>query len=296
VAGERVRIGTRRPADSPEWLGSGEVVPFDLTKPAAFAAACDGSAAVIHLAAPNEIESARDPERALDLTAGATLRLLAAAESAGVKRFVYLSTAHIYGSPLAGEIDEDTLPRPVHPYAISHRAAEDFVLAALRRGAFGAAVVRLSNAIGAPERPDVDRWTLVGNDLCRQAVTHRTIRLHSSGLQRRDFIALPDVTAAIHHLLTIPESFLGDGLFNLGGECPLRIVDVAERVAKRCRTVLGFEPPILRPDPRSDESSATLRYSIEKLRATGFAPTASIDEELDATLQLCARAFHPSTG
>ena len=49
--------------------------------------------------------------------------------------------------------------------------AEDFVLAARDRGLIGGFVLRLSNGIGAPAHPGVDRWTLVVNDLGRQVLT-----------------------------------------------------------------------------------------------------------------------------
>ena len=62
------------------------------------------------------------------------------------------------------------LPLPDIPYAITHRAAEDFTLMFASRGKLDARVVRLSNAFGAPAHGSVDRWTLLVNDLCRQAV------------------------------------------------------------------------------------------------------------------------------
>ena len=115
--------------------------------------------AIVHLAAMNEMDCARDPAAALEVNTALTLRLLNAAVAAGVRRFVYLSTAHVYGAPLRGHIDERALPRPVHPYAITHRAAEDFVLAAFDAGRIEGVVLRLSNGVGAPAHAAVDRWT-----------------------------------------------------------------------------------------------------------------------------------------
>jgi UDP-glucose 4-epimerase len=152
-------------------------------------------------------------------------------------------------------------------------------------------VVRLSNGFGAPAHPDVNRWTLLANDLCRQAVETGALQLRSSGLQRRDFITLGDVGRAVDHLIALPSDSCGDGLFNLGGESPLRIIDLTELIADRCGTVLGYVPPILRPEPRPEEESLPLEFRIDKLKRTGFFLEGDFAGEIDATLRLCQDAF-----
>ena len=124
-----LRASTRRPPrDRPAWAGTMRVVRADLLDDGALAAVCDGVDTVLHLAAMNARDCAADPERAHIVNVTGTAKLLAAAETAGVRRFVYVSTAHVYGAPLRGEISEETVPRPAHPYATTHRAAEELVL------------------------------------------------------------------------------------------------------------------------------------------------------------------------
>ena len=212
-------IGTRRDEIVVrDWIENGDVVQMDLASKNSLEDACAGVRHVIHLAGLNEIDSAKDPEKALAINGHGTLRLLRASEKAGVERFIYFSTAHVYGAPLEGRITEQTVPRPVHPYAITHRVAEDFVLAAHDSGSLTGIVLRLSNAFGAPNSPYANRWTLIVNDLCRQAVRSGRLTLRSSGLQKRDFITLEDVGKAVAHFLRLQRSECGDGLFNLGGE------------------------------------------------------------------------------
>lgn len=287
-----LRIGGRqREGVFPSWLACGSPVSLDLLSNESLVSACSGVETIIHLAALNEIDSSSDPERALLVNGLGTLKLLQAAEKAGVSRFIYFSTAHVYGAPLAGTITERTLPRPVHPYAITHHIAEDFVLAAHDRNALTGIVVRLSNGFGAPADSSVNRWSLLVNDLCRQAVTSRVLALRTSGLQRRDFIPLEDVARAVEHFLFLEPSLCVDGLFNLGGESPLKIIDIAERIAGRCQVVLGYTPEVNRPQPLLDEVSADLDFSIEKLKSSGFSLSGNMDEEIDATLLLCKEAF-----
>ena len=287
-----LRLGTRQ-ADLPvpTWFANGEAVSLDIMRDEDLDAACRGVRSVIHLAAMNEIDSTADPQQALIINSLGTLKVLRAAERAGAERFIYFSTAHVYGAPLVGTITEQTLPRPIHPYAITHHVAEDFVLAANDQGTLTGIVLRLSNGFGAPINAGVNRWTLIVNDLCRQAVTTKKLALRSSGLQQRDFITLADVGRAVAHFLDLPAEQCDNRLFNLGGDASLRIIDITERIADRCESILGFRPAIERPDPNPGETSEPLDYRIDKLKATGFSLIGNFDEEIDATLRLCQQAF-----
>jgi len=288
----KLRITTRQTVvQIPSWLRNGEIIQVDLMSEESLKSACAGIKHIVHLAALNEIESSTNPELALTVNGLGSLKLLCAAEKAGVERFIYFSTAHVYGAPLQGTITEKSLPLPVHPYAITHKTAEDFVLASHDQKVLTGIVLRLSNGFGAPMRPDVDRWTLLVNDLCRQAVTTRKLVLRSAGFQKRDFITLLDVSRAVSHFLGLPVDQCGNGLFNLGGECSMRIIDMVKLIAKRCYKVLGFKPKIIRPAPLPEETPTALDYRIEKLKSTGFILNKNTNAEIDATLLFCQNEF-----
>ncbi len=267
---------------------------LELTDSASMRRACAGVNVVVHLASPNEVVSAADPERAMTETGLGTLMLLNAAIDAGVERFVYFSTAHVYGAPLEGRINEMTLPRPVHPYAIAHRVAEDWVLAAHDAGKITGAVLRLSNAVGAPMSAEVDRWTLVAADLCRQAVEKGELTLRSSGSAYRDFIPLSDVARAVEWAIETPSDVIGNGLFNLGGANTLSVLELAEMIQRRCETVLSYRPKISRPSSNSSEAVRPLAYQIDKIVGCGFTLTGNLEQEIDATLRLCRGSFAPA--
>lgn len=282
-------LGSRREHLPPTWLPGVRVVRMHWNNPENLLSVCDGIDTVLHLAAMNDGQCARDPVAALEINGVNSVRLVEAAKNCNVGRFIYLSTAHIYGSPLAGRIDETTLPCSRHPYASSHRAAEDVVLAA--RSQLTSIVLRLSNGFGVPAHADVNCWMLLANDLCRQAVTDHRLVLRSSGLQQRNFVTLYDVARGISHMLDLPSSAIADGLFNFGGGCSLRIVEIAEIVQARCTRVLGFTPEIKCPEPLPGEVGGELEYCIGKLLATGFNPSDNFDEEIDATLRFCHQFF-----
>jgi UDP-glucose 4-epimerase len=277
-------LGTRR-ATPPAWAAGIALALLDWSSQAALRAACEGIESIVHLAALNDAECARDPIAAVDVNIGCTQRLVCAARDSGVRRFVYMSTAHVYGAPLAGILNEDTITRARHPYASSHRAAEDVVLASPEK--LTGVVMRLSNGFGAPVDPAVNAWTLLANDLCRQAVHNRQLVLKSSGLQRRDFIAMHDVARATAHMLDVPAGQIGGGLFNVGGGRSTSVLEMAQLVQRRSAAVLGYTPEIIRPEPAAGEVAPLLDYQIDRLLRTGFSLEGRYDDEIDATLLIC---------
>ncbi len=278
-------LGSRTVQASPCWLPSAQVVAMDWRSPQSLTLACDGINTLVHLAGMNDADCLRDPVAALEINAVNTARLMEAAKVAGVKRVIYFSTAHVYGPSLVGQINEFTLPKGRHPYATSHRAAEDVVLAANEK--LVSVVLRLSNGFGVPAHPAVNAWMLLVNDLCRQAITQRSMTLRSFGLQQRDFVTLHDVAQVVSHMLDLPKEMLADGLFNVGGGKSTRVIEMAQLIQARCTEVLGFTPEIIRPDPAANEANPNLDYCINKLLATGFTLTGNPQAEIDAILRMC---------
>lgn len=129
------------------------------------------------------------------------------------------------------------------------------------------------------------------NDLCRQAVTQRTLTLRSAGLQRRDFVTLQDVGRAFSHVLDLGKEQVGDGVFNIGGAWAPRIIDMVELIQARCFSVLGFTPDIILPEPSDSEVTLELDFRIDRLLASGFELSGNAATEIDATLMLCRDAF-----
>jgi UDP-glucose 4-epimerase len=283
----KVRLTSRHCPSPPVWLSKSETVSLDLLRPETVEPAMRGVKAIVHLAALNESESLADPQKALLVNTLGSLHLLEAAIRAGVERFIYFSTAHVYGSPLTGHITEHSIPRPIHPYAITHHSAEEFVLAAQEKGSLLGIVIRLSNGFGAPTHAGVNCWMLLINDLCMQAVRDKKLVLRSSGSQQRDFVTLHDVGGVVCHFLELPHTDCADGLFNMGGECSMTAWVMAQRIIKCCREILGYEPEVVRPEPSSNEVELDLRYDISKLKKTGFLLSGNMDEEIRQTLKMC---------
>lgn len=285
--GHKVMLASRRAMQRPAWLPDAEVVQIDWADPEQMTGICAGVDAVAHLAGMNAEDCETDPAVALAFNGGATARLVAAAITAGARRFLYLSTAHVYSSPLVGTISETTVPRSQHPYATSHLVGEVAVRSASSPGKIEAVVARLSNAFGPPAHVGANCWMLLLNDLVQQALDTRRIVLRSSGLQRRDFIPVGEACRALAHLLDLPKDKLGDGLFNIGSGWSPTVLEMAERVAHRVDLVLGYRPTIERLEEVSAAASVGLSYQPTKLMETGFSPAGEkvIDEEIDSLIR-----------
>ena len=280
-------LGTRRKTrDIPDWAESFKIIHLDICDSLSIEKAVVGSDTVVHLAALNEHESIKDIEAAWKPNALGTQALLSAANRKGVQRFVYFSTFHVYGD--YGEtITENSPARPHHPYAATHRAAEDMIRFYQYYKNMDTLILRLSNGFGYPMDIGIDRWTLVFNDLCRQAVTSGKMVLKSSGKQYRDFVSLHDVGAAVEHFLFTIQGKWGDGLYNLGGDGSLSIAEAAKTIAKVYEKKYNKRIPIEIAGKDDEGPCNPAHLNIDKLKATGFQLTGDMEIEIEQTLSLC---------
>ena len=292
--GYDIVLGSRRQTRPPEWLPQANVSQVRWDSTDSLKLICTGVDAVIHAAGMNAQDCARDPVRALNVNGLATANLLQASIEQGVKRFIYISTAHVYESPLVGEITEETCPRNLHPYATSHKAGEDVVRYANKQGKIEGIVVRLSNAFGAPAHKDVDCWTLLVNDLCRQAIETQKLQLHSSGLQRRDFISMGEVCRAIECIVScIAERSISEKI-NVGAGVSESVLGMAQLIQHRCKQLFGFEPNLYRPQAGAEIIGEALKLRVDKLIEIGFIPGSDRNVEIDKLLLFCSSVFTSS--
>jgi UDP-glucose 4-epimerase len=262
------------------------------SNPACYDAICRNHDLVVHLAAMNERDCEMEPEQALLSNGLVTLNLLRAAQSAGVSRFIYVSTSKVFGDNPTGTIDETSMPSPTSHYAITHRVAEDYVLAAHRKRLLQGLVLRLSNCVGPPADPGVNAWTLIANDLCRQAATKGRIVLKGTGLAWRNFIPITDTVSALQHVLTMPTELISDGLFHLGGSASMRIWDLALLIAEHADRLFGQSTETKRPLlNQSVVDYPMFDWRVNRLISTGWSARANLGAEIDGVLRMCREVF-----
>ncbi|HUX91561.1 MAG TPA: NAD-dependent epimerase/dehydratase [Gallionellaceae bacterium] len=293
-AGHEIILGSRNASSPPDWLPQAEVKQTKWHDGRDLEHACNGADVVIHAAGMNAQDCLTDPVAALEFNGLATARLLEAASRSGVKRFVCLSTAHVYANPLLGTITEESCPHNLHPYATSHLAGENVVLSASERGRIEGIVLRLSNAFGAPAHQGVNCWMLLVNDLCRQAVQAGKMVLRSSGLQQRDFISMQQVCRVIERLSLQDSDSLRPNLFNVGSGVSQSVLEMAQLIQQRGKLILGFEPELRHPETGADEKHEILEFRPERLAKIGLYVDHDNNIEIDRLLAFCNASFNPS--
>lgn len=293
--GHDVVLGSRRARPAPAWLREGGVVRTDWDDAGSLEAACAGADVVIHAVGLGARESAEDPDAAFRVNAGHVERMVDAAARAGVRRFMYLSTAHVYSSPLSGRITEDTPLTNEHPYAASHAAGETAVLEATEAGSVDGVAVRLANGFGVPARRDADCWGLLVNDLCRQAVETRRLRIRR-GDAVRDFVALSQVTADFVRMLDMASFAPLKGTVNLGSGRATTVGAMARLVQDRAADVLGYRPPVLSEAGQgSDAGRQDLEYGTLRPLPRPSDPEGAWRNEVDDLLRFCRTEFTESS-
>ncbi|WP_026442572.1 NAD-dependent epimerase/dehydratase family protein [Pseudacidobacterium ailaaui] len=258
----------------------------DLSDPDSIAALdLDGSSTLVHCSGIVD-EDFLDAGRAFRQATQGMAALVKKAKSAGVKRFAYVSSAHIYG-PFYGTINETTPPNPLHDYAIAHFASEQI----LRRAAssdFCVLVLRPCAVFGIP--PDTSRfrrWALIPFGFPREAVVKGTITLASRGLQRRNFVGAQDIASVVHGWLHQHEDPLPFSAVNPIGKDSMSVLAFAELCAQVAERVTGRPCRVIRPDgPDPDPDS---------FEYTSIYPQDFAKADLAKTLEQWIRILHAAT-
>ncbi|MET8857098.1 UDP-glucose 4-epimerase GalE [Streptomyces sp. NPDC004579] len=119
---------------------------------------------VVHLAARKQVgESVAQPTRYYQENVGGLATLLEAVAGAGVERFVFSSSAAVYGNPDVDLITEGTPCAPMSPYGETKLAGEWLVRAAGRAHGIATVCLRYFNVAGAasPELADTGIFNIV---------------------------------------------------------------------------------------------------------------------------------------
>lgn len=236
--------------------------------------------AVMHFAAFSQVgESVVQPLKYYRNNVAETIALLEAMRMHDVKRFVFSSTAAVYGEPQAIPITEDHPCRPTNPYGHTKLAVERMLADCDAAHGLKFIALRYFNAAGADESGEIgerhDPETHLIPILLKAATGQiDPIRLFGSdyptddGTCIRDYVHVTDLARA--HLLALDALMSGarSAVYNLGsshGYSVRQVIDCAE-------TVTGKKLPVVEA-PRRPGDPAVLIASSEKIRnALGWVP------------------------
>jgi nucleoside-diphosphate-sugar epimerase len=224
--GYRVRVLLRRPTAMP--IDCAHAVIGDLSRPVNMAAALSDVDTLIHSAglAPAMTGSPDDDFRRLDIAA--TGNLAAAAQRAGVRRFVYLSSLRAQADVSSRDVlTEDQHPVPTDAYGQSKRAAEQ----ELSKLDLDWVALRLALVFGPGAKGNMGR--LIGLARSSYPLPFGALRA------RRSLLSLENLATAVETVVTSPQPL----------RCPLIVADpdalnVAEMITA-IRAGLGRSPGLV---------------------------------------------------
>jgi len=286
--GHEVRILSR--TTHPElsrWSQQFEVIIADVAQYPFIENCCRNIDIVIHTAALNEVDCRARPEEALLVNGLGTRNLLEDAHQNRVRRFIYLSTFHVYGIPKTEIITEKTLPEPLNSYSITHHLAERYCRQYEAESKLKSYILRISNGFGAPLFRSVNCWTLVVNDLCATAFKQKGIVLKSKGTQERDFIGIKDIIQGVEIFVERDIADQGDNVYNLGSGQNISIISLANTVAEVYRERYNQDIKIEVPmDAAEPDFKISFRFSIDRIKKLGYQPTSVMKEEINNIFKL----------
>lgn len=279
----RRAIGTEIVHDDKE-----SVIIDDIGAYTDWSSAVMGVDVVIHLAGRAHImrEQSADPLASYrQVNTEGTVRLARAAASAGVRRFIFVSTIKVNGeSTSIKAFHENDLPNPIDPYAISKWEAEQSLWQIARETNLDVVVVRPALVYG----PGVK-----GNFLSLLRYIRSGLPLPLSDCDnRRSFIGLTNLVDLLVRCTTHP-SAAGETFLVADGEdlSTEELVRRAARALGRPARLLPIPAPWLRFGARLvgrkaiyERLCGSLRVDSGKARRLlDWAPPYSVDEELGDT-------------
>ena len=236
--------------------------------------------AVVHFAGSIVVpDSMRDPLGYYLNNTVKSRMLMACAVKAGIPRFIFSSTAAVYGNPLTQPVFEDAAPAPISPYGASKLMTEWMLKDAHAAHDLQYIALRYFNVAGADPQGRAGQSTPRATHLikvaCQTALGQRgELEVFGAdydtpdGTCLRDYVHVSDLIAAHADALAHLRKGGASGIFNCGygkGYSVLDVIKAVERVngatlpvkyagrregdpaaivagAERVRSVLGWQP------------------------------------------------------
>lgn len=207
-----------------------------------------------------------------------TLYLLEAArEQNSLERFVFASSAAVYGDDPSLPKHENSPINPLTPYAIDKYASERYVINYSKLYGLPTVALRFFNVYGIGQNPSSPYSGVVSiiTDRLKKRLNgeEASFTLFGDGSQTRDFVNVNDVVQA-NLLVSNNDDAIGH-VYNVGTGEKISLMDLIQVYEK----ISGLKMPIIQEEARSGDIQDS--YSdISALKSIGFKPKYSIEEGL----------------
>ena len=234
--------------------------------------------AIVHLAAVTDIKKTiENPQLCYEVNCFGTLNVLELAVKKRAKRFIFSSSANVFGVPKKLPVTEESPFDPRVPYDYSKVIGEQLVMSYLKNRGLPVAITRSWLLFGEHDQPT--RATI---RFIRACLSNEPLTLYNGG---RDTTAPSHAANYAKLVLTILQNDGSAGeAFNFGGEKVVKIRELAQMIK---RLTNSSSEVILAP-PRSElEREPQVSYpsnrKVEKV--LGYRNELSLEEGLKRTIE-----------
>jgi UDP-glucose 4-epimerase len=216
------------------------VIRGDIRDAVAVDKAMQGITHVLHLAAQVSVPaSVKDPLGSSQHNIMGFLNVLDSARRAGVSRFVYASSAAVYGIPEHLPLNEQSPVVPLSPYGLEKYVNDQY--AALYQKLYGLSTLgmRYFNVYGPRQDPS-SPYAGVISRFASAMINGETLRVFGDGGQTRDFIFVKDV--ALMNLRALQGAT--DGVCNIATGHSVTLMELIATLAEcsACTPQIRHEP------------------------------------------------------
>jgi len=198
-------------------------------------------------------------------------------------RFLFTSSSEVYGKSSATPFQEsgDMVLGPTTArrwsYGASKALGEHLILAHADRHGLPAVIVRLFNTVGPRQ---VGHYGMVVPRFVSAALRKEPVRVFGDGTQSRCFCDVRDIVPALIALSDHPEA--QGGVFNLGSDVPISILDLARTINHQLGNPAGFTlvPYDQAYGPGFEDLHQRIPSLVRVRRVIGFHPTVSLADTI----------------
>jgi len=231
---------------------------------------------IIHLAAQtNAGYSVINPVFDANINVIGTLHLLRLAVKFKIKKFVFVSSAAVYGNNKNLPLKETGVPSPISPYGCSKINAENYIILFNRIYKLPYVILRLSNVYG-PRQLDQGEGGVI-NIFSRTMLKNKKPFIYGDGRQTRDFIYISDVINALIQTLKADKKNI---IFNVSSDRPISILGIVKIINNQLTKKII---PQYLPSKVDDIKHSVLDNNKIK-RFLGWQPKISIEQGIRKTL------------
>ena len=247
--------------------------------------ACEKVVVVLHQAALGSVpRSIKDPLATHQSNVDGFLNILIAARDAGVRSFIYASSSSVYGDHPALPRKEDSIGRPLSPYALSKYVDECYAEVFFKSYGFATVGLRYFNVFGSRQNTKgayaavIPRWR-------SEMINGDPVTIFGDGSTSRDFCFVDNVVEANLLAATAQQTQVEGEIFNIafGEQTSLsELFEIRSNLLSR-RAGVNKIKPVYAEFRQGDVAHSVADISKAK-ELLGYCPSVSVRAGLEMLL------------